>query len=278
MPTSVPTTGNIYLDISVAISVISVIGVFLSPYVNYIMQKRRESRDLHKTELRKHALKPLIRGINSFWEQNLRIDEFHTRPVEISEKEANDYAFGSLYSIKASIPLPISISKIGSTDPDEWFDEALYNDMKNHYVALFNVVEDAESFLQDKMPKLVWDRWMLTNELHRRISPTIQKIDPTTNSTSKEEAAVTGMLLNLLGNPRQNWPNLYNTMESANLMPEMLNIVGDADLIKAGIELNNEYGAIQTKLFKEVRPKIEVKVISGKELTGNCCYLTGDCE
>jgi hypothetical protein len=271
--TSVSTTGNIYLCISVAISVISVIGVFLSPYLNYIVQKRREARDAHKTELRKHVLKPLIRGIDSFWNQNLGIDEFQTRFSEKTEKQAKDYSFGPIYSIKASIPLLISIS--GSNEPDEWFDDSLYNDMKHHYEDLFQLVEDTEAFLQDKMPKLVWDRWMLTNELHKRIRPIILEMNPTANATIVEEDAVTGMLYNLLDYPRQYWPNLYNSLETLNLMKEMLNIVGDAGLREKGIELNKKYEEIKNKLFNEVKHKIEVKVISGKTLTGKCSYLLG---
>ena len=274
---SISVTSDEIAFISLAISFSSVVVVLISPYVNYRIQKNREARDFHKVELRDHVLRPLLRAVDSFWRFYLWVDEFNTRFPEISDEDAKNYAFNPVYSIETSISLPLSITNLNGNTSNEWFDSSLFKDLNHHYVLLAKKISETNAFLRSVMTKLEWDRWTLTNELHRRLKQKTQTLKEQPQTTARD-AAVTGMLLILMGHSRVNWPSLYESLHKQNLDSAMLDIVEEPDLRQVGMNLSKMYQEVHERLFAGLNSSIEKCVISGKSLKGKCPYLTGNCE
>jgi hypothetical protein len=66
---------DFYSGLAVGVSAVSAVGVYLPPLVNDRIRRLRDSREMHKQQLVKHVLKPLIVQIGYFLFEEITIRE-----------------------------------------------------------------------------------------------------------------------------------------------------------------------------------------------------------
>jgi hypothetical protein len=130
---SVFITMDFYSGLAVGISLISAIGVYLAPLINDKVKRRRDRRETHKRELTVHVLKPLIRQINYFLYQEIAIRQDQSFG-KITPDMVNKYA-NRKFDFVGVEPDYTSFNDLRKNN-DEWFDEGLFSDLKNHYYNL----------------------------------------------------------------------------------------------------------------------------------------------
>ena len=165
---------DFYSGLAVGISLVSAIGVYLAPLFHDKVKRSRNQRETHKREITNHVLKPLIRQISYFLYQEIAIRQDQSFR-KITSDMVNKYA-DRKFDFVGIEPVYISLNDPRKSN-DEWFDEDLFSDLKNHYNILSDEVNHTRGILTTSMPTYVRKRWELINELYDTLSSKINSMD-----------------------------------------------------------------------------------------------------
>lgn len=270
-----------YTGLAVGISLVSAIGVYLSPVITEHYKSKTEKREIHKNELTIHVLKPLIGKIEYFKRTEFQLSQnqsFDKVPKEIIQRYSK-----RTFDFVGIEPIYMPISEVGKNDTS-WFDKDLFDDLKNHYPQLDKEISQTRSILVTHMPSYVEKFRKLINRLYEVIEPELDYLDKQSNSisagtnnrkySSYARTLVTISLLKLFYYPVTQWQDLYENFRSESKLMDIVDkTVEDDDLRK---EVDNIVGEIQNKIVESLdnlRNHLNRNVTSGRKLSGNCHYL-----
>ena len=260
-------TMDFYSGLAVGISSISAIGVYVAPLLHDKVKRSRDLRETHKRELIIHVLKPLIRQINYFLYQEIAIRQ-DQRFEKIAPDMVNTYA-GRNFDFVGIEPVYTSFKDIGKNN-DEWFDEGLFNDLKNHYNNLCEEIKLTRGILATNMPTYVRKRWELINELYDKLS---LKFNSSFNGPDDLGNMVTVAVMRLLYYEQREWQVLYDTMKSvAGFSAAIQDILSDVDFDAKVGEIAKIQQTVVDSLNK-LRGNLNKEATSGAQLKGDCHYL-----
>ncbi len=214
---------SFYSGLAVGISVVSAVGVYLSPLINDRIKRLRDSREMHKQQLVKHVLKPLIRQIGYFLFQEIAIREDQDFK-KISEEWIKKYTERK-FDFVGTEPIYSSLEEIGNVK-DEWYDSDLFSDLENHFPELAKEVGRSRATVTTSMPTYVKLTWQLVGELDDLLRPQLNDLAQRIYDASdnKKAGKMTGedlergrgytrigiivALMKLFFYPTEQWPNL----------------------------------------------------------------------
>ena len=260
-------TMDFYSGLAVGISSISAIGVYVAPLLHDKVKRSRDLRETHKRELIIHVLKPLIRQINYFLYQEIAIRQDQSF-AKITPDMVNKYA-DRKFDFVGFEPVYTSFKDSGKNN-DEWFDNGLFSDLKNHYNNLSEEVKLTRGILTTNMPTYVRKRWELINELYDTLS---SKFNAPFNGPDDLGNMVTVALMRLLFYQQSEWQALYDTMKN---IPGFNAAIQD---ITSDVGFNtrvDEIAKIQSTIvdsLNKLRGQINKYATSGAKLEGTCNYL-----
>lgn len=261
--------------VAIAISVLSATGVYLSPIINSWLIKKSSDRESHKRDLIKHALNPLIRGIETFLYR-----EFDLSPIGymVPDNDMLKRYKSRVFDFIASIPSP--------ANPDDWYDGSLYQDYQNHNKDLYYKIEAARKSLKEDMPIYVEKRWNLIIELSKRFDESVSiYIQGVRNKTGiigvgeeselKMKAIVIAMM-KLLDYSNPNLPPLeYQFSKEKSAILDLVNgTIESSDIQSLAQDLHESENNIRQYLT-DTRNRIFEEATTGKRLVGNCHRLCG---
>lgn len=260
-------TMDFYSGLAVGISSISAIGVYVAPLLHDKVKRSRDLRETHKRELVIHVLKPLIRQINYFLYQEIAIRQ-DQRFEKITPDMVNKYA-DRKFDFVGIEPVYTSFKDSGIND-DEWFDNGLFSDLKNHYNNLSEEVKLTRGILTTNMPTYVRKRWELINELYDTLS---SKFNAPFNGPDDLGNMVTVAVMRLLFYKQSEWQVLYDTMKN---IPGFNAAIQD---IISDVGFNAKVGEIAkiqetvVESLNKLRGNLNKEATSGAQLKGDCHYL-----
>ena len=258
---------------AIAISVLSAIGVYLSPIINSHLNKRDLNRENHKKDLINHVLYPLIDGIQTF-----QYHEFSISSIGyiVPDNDTLKRFKNRVYDFITTIP--------SSKDSNGWFDYSLYHDYVNHNKHLYDEIESDRIRLKKDMPIYVEKKWNLIIELSKKfeecVSNYIREVTTKQGVSFGGEENILKMnlisiaLMKLLDPDNPNLSPLesqfsgeksimlksvYRTIESSGIQSIA------EDLLVKQEEIQNYLTSIRNKIFEEAT--------SGKKLNGTCHRL-----
>jgi hypothetical protein len=253
--------------VALVISLVSAIGVYLAPLIHDKVKRSRDSREIHKRELTVHVLKPLIRQINYFLRQEIAIRQdqsFEKIPSDMVDKYANrNFDFVGIE------PIFISFKGLGENN-DGWFDENLFNDLKNHYSKLNEDVNHTRGILTTYMRTYVRKRWELINDLYDILSPKFK--DPY-NGPHDLGNMVTVALMRLLFYEQQQWQALYDKIKNIPDFDKAIEVIMSDDDFKTKADEISKIQKTVVDSLLNLRNNINREATSGAKLEGNCNYL-----
>ena len=258
---------DFYTCFAVVVSSASAVGVYLAPLINDKVKRSRDLRETHKRELTIHALKPLIRQINYFLYQEIAIRQDQSFE-KITPDMVNKYA-NRKFDFVGFEPVYTSFKDSGKNN-DEWFDNGLFSDLKNHYNNLNEEVKLTRGILTTYMPTYVRKRWELINELYDTLS---SKFNAPSNGPNDLGNMVTVALMRLLFYQQSEWQALYDTMKNIpGFNAAIQDVISDEGLNNKADEIAKIQSTIVDSLNK-LRGQINKYATSGAKLEGTCNYL-----
>lgn len=258
---------DFYSGLAIGISLVSAIGVYLAPLLHDKVKRCRDRRETHKRELTTHVLKPLVRQINYFLYQEIAIR--HDQSFEkITPDMVNKYA-GRNFDFVGIEPVYISFNDPRKNN-DEWFDEDLFSDLKNHYNNLSEEVYHSRGILKVNMPTYVRKRWELINELYDTLN---SKLNAPYNGPDGLGNMVTVALMRLLFYEQGQWKALYDTMKNIpGFSAAIQGIISDKGF-NTKVDEISKFQKTMVGSLSELRSNINKEATSGAELEGDCHYL-----
>ena len=258
---------------AIAISVLSAIGVYLSPIINSRLNKKDLNRENHKRDLNNHALYRLVEGVQTF-----QYHEFSISPIGymVPDDDTLKRFKNRVFDFITTIP--------SSEDSNNWFDYSLYQDYVNHNKHLYDEIEAVRIRLNKDTPIYVEKRWNLIIELSKKIDSCVSKY--IREVTTKQGIIVVGeenilkrelisiALMKLLD---PDSPNIFPlesqfSGEKSIMLESVYRIIESSGIQSMAEDLRVRQEEIQNYLTS-TRNKIFEEATSGKKLNGTCHRL-----
>ena len=223
----------------VSMITVSLVSAFLAAYLTSYFREKADAKRAHLESLKRGCLTPILKEL-----RNLRSyftpDESYTFkvPPEWLDVKWCDY---------------FSFSSRGA-------DDVLFNDLRNHYPALFDKLRHIENHIVRKVyPKYIRIKCELVKKLYEH--------------GAQNDVVLAGAFFTLVGVPREYWPNLYRKLEEKELLSEVARI---SDAVARGSrKLVGEYKSLRSEALGDIEDAIRMvrEALQSQKLKGKCNFI-----
>lgn len=256
---------DFYTDVTLAVLVVTAIGVFLGPLLAERKKKLNERRNSHFNKIKNECLKPLIASITETLWNNFTLREANYNYQ--SSLQHKDYLNSGLTDIKLWYSLTRNVNR-----PDLTLNNLLCDDLQNHFPELKESIDEVQKFLDTHCREYEIKRNELVIKLFEILESKIRYTDVQQQNNEIGMVVCTALFC-VLDYDRSYWPNYYNITNSNGTLKIIRETIDNQEEIKSlGKVVKSIHDKARSKL-PHLQIEMEKIIDYERDMKGKCNYI-----
>lgn len=257
-------TSLIFSILSLTISVIAIVIAWTNPHRSEKIKGTNQARQIHFDKIKKNCLELLANGVDSI-SSHFRIDESIIYGKQSLLDLVNDRELKEIQDVR----LWVSITNQAYSNDMVVLDEALYNDLDNHYPEIKKKIAIVQKYLDDNYP--VYHEKL--NGLVLKLFDLLESsINVQQNEHNKISMSVTVALNCIFHEDIKRWPNLYSVSSKNGTLPIIKEVIIKPEITTLANPLK-EISQKSFSLLSDLRNSLNQIIGYEGELKGKCGFL-----